>query len=476
MKTPPEILKQWYEEQDVRSIAKFLFPSSLCAQNMTPTQEEVIRDIVYHKERLTGQGYIGVDCCMMTQYGKTDLFAVAYCILMLFNDDLKIVIIAAEWDKSDPIRNFIVSNIYDCPLLLNLADIEKGGRERMKKEASRKRITFKHGGEFRFYSAHGDAQRLMGHGLTKNAGVIHIEEAAEIKRGAFAKIWRFLTGKLKKATFNQTYNPWDRDTVAYDNSIDPKFKHYQVGWKKALEEGRTTMDEIEILREKITPLEFQVLYDSEFPDESEDQLIPLSAITRSQNNNFPFVKELAFIEAVKTYTRFSSCDPADQGLDWTVIAWGIRKENQLKYLDFHAMPKSSGPQVVGKIMERVINFIGKNVPAKVNIDAVGIGSRDLQNLKVELREGEYSNVGTTACKNGEQAIKNKEFYNKKAENYFGLRDKMIEGMIDLPRNLRTGQTHLCMPNGKTKQGSPSPSHKLKYRELLMHYIKSLLLI
>ena len=498
---PPEVIWRWYQTQNVKALAKFFFPSSPCAQHMTPTQEEIIRDIIYSKERIKSKGLMGIDCCAMTQYGKTEAFAVGYNLKILFSKNLKIAIIASKWDKSDPIRNFIVQGIFDNPYLLNLADIDRGGRDRMKKEASKKRQTFKNGCEIVFYNAEGDAQRLMGHGLTKETGIVHIEEAAEIRREAFSKIWRFLIGKFDTALFNLTYNPWDRDTVAFDVSLDEKFKHYHISYEDALKEGRIRQEEIDFFRKTLLPIEFTVLMESKFPEESESQLISLSHIQKAISSKIDLKTELLYLEdilrnpedkeaddiidakkRVKEFKRIISCDPADQGMDRTVIFWGIQKGDKFQVIDHYVEAKTDSAELRIRIQNLADKFFTKYCPNEVRIDAVGIGTGPASELAryFRMQTGYYATL--TRCKNGEKAIDTELYKNKKDENYFRLRDLMIEGLIRIPdikelkKELISLKWQLSMNKREVFRGDPNDRTKrLKgkspdFADALMYFI------
>jgi len=257
----------------------------------------------------------------------------------------------------------------------------------------------------------------------------------------------------------EMYNPFDRDTIAYDHSISPRFKRIEIDYRTGIKEGRTTQEFIEEQREDLTPLEFCVLYLSKFPDESEDSLYRLSKVETAETVKCTFEKDLSEIEnkilnhkkytdpeikhakeELKKYTRIISCDPADKGMDWTVIFWGIQYENKYQVTGYYSEPKSESMNIVGRIFKKVEIFIGKEVSGKINIDRIGIGAGALSRLNELIKERNYKNVQVIGCHFGESPVqkenlKNKkaDFQNKKAENYFRSSDIFTAGLISIPQ-------------------------------------------
>ena len=99
-----------------------------------------------------------------------------------------------------------------------------------------------------------------------------------VKNEAYTKILRMLGDNPEKSTLIELYNPWNKNNKAYDHSLDPDFYHIRIDWKDALREGITTQEFIDSQRKDITPLEFTVLYDSQFPSQSEDAVFDMSKV------------------------------------------------------------------------------------------------------------------------------------------------------------------------------------------------------
>lgn len=421
---------------------------------LSPGQADIVRRIVFREDK-NGKCCKRFSVSAMTQYGKTRCIAIAIALL-LDNPNLKIKVafIGPKDIQAGILREYLSELILDCPSLLKKARIAVSGEERITKEASRKRMTFVDGSEYRVFSAEGEANRLMGFGvgITDGIGIIVKDEACLIPRNANNKINRMMGNNPEDCVLIELYNPWDRDNVAFDHTMNPAFDQVRIGWKQAVAEGRTTKKFIDEQRKELTPLEFTVLYDSEFPLESEDSLFNLGKIRKAEETNFDFDKELERIEnklkeshkhkegeinkaklELKRFTKIISCDPADKGLDETVIFWGVQKETKFKIIGNYSEPKTESMDLVGRIIDLAINFIGRKVKGIIKIDRIGIGAGPLSRIKELIRQKGYSNITVIGCHFGETAVKKDHYRIKKAENYFRLQAIFNEELISIPK-------------------------------------------
>lgn len=298
--------------------------------------------------------------------------------------------------------------------------------------------------------------------LTHNCDILIRDEACLINRAAFTKSSRMLGDNPESAVEIELYNPWDTDNKAYEHTLDPEWEVIRIDWKQAVKEGRTTQKFVDQQRRDLLPLEFTVLYESQFPEQSEDSIISMAWVKDAEQTKFNFletqtklrqkIKELEkkrtqmaeteyqimmkpLMEELNKYCNIVACDPAEQGLDETVIIWGIEYENRFQVVGTYSEPKSEPMRVVGKMVDIAISFIPKNVRGKINIDRIGIGSGPLSRLKeVIFTEMQLKNIRVCGCHYGERAMKKDIFHNKKAENWFRLADLLREGMMDIPEH------------------------------------------
>lgn len=422
---------------------------------LTQGQIDIVRKIAYMEVKR-------LSISAMTRYGKTQCVAIGIALLIDFGISAKIAFIGPKQEQAGIIRQYLADLILNDEELLSKAQISVKGSERIGKEASRKRMTFITGAEYRVFSAEGDANRLMGFG----ADIVIKDEACLISREANPKITRMMGDNPENAILIELYNPWDKDNIAYEHTLNPEFELIQIGWEQALAEGRTTKQFIEQQRLELTPLEFTVLYESKFPDQSDDSLISFQWIKQAEETHFELEKtyqlqrellknidkdkhkmsEGEYAKATKhikeelaKYRKIVACDPAEKGLDESVVVWGITYENKYEMIGFYSEPKTDPMKLVGKVISIATDYIEPEVKGKIHIDRIGIGSGPLSRLREVISEKNIKHISVQGCHYGESAMKKDVFINKKAENYFRLAAMFREGLIDIPvhKKLRT---------------------------------------
>lgn len=438
---PPE-LQEAIDNEDAKFITEWLFPKHKAAQNLTFYQIYIIKQIAFSKSKR-------ISISAFTRYGKTQVVAIAVCIYILINENKKIKFIGPTDDQAGLIKDYMAELILGSRngILIELSEIKAIGSARIKAEASQKRMTFKNGCEYRVITAHGKGFTAMGHG----GDLVIMDEAALISRDAYAKITRMLGDDPENSMLVELYNPWDRDTKAFDHSMSPRFLRIQIDWRIGVQEGRITKEFVNEMRDDISPLEFTVLYESRFPDEAEDSLHSLAKIEEAENIYFNFEDELQHIidklskpeslrptekEALQQdlvrYKMIISCDPADMGLDFTVVYWGIERDGMLyEPYGVWSEPKTDPMSLVGKLIQRAKIYVDPMVQAVIKIDKIGIGVGPESRLKEIKSEQGLNNLRIIGCHYGEAANNKTEFLNKKAENNFRLRTLLSEGRIAL---------------------------------------------
>jgi hypothetical protein len=471
-----KLAKEIIESQDVEFICQHFFDFT-----PTRTQAKLIGDIAFTRHKR-------IDVSAMTRYGKTKCVSLGVAIYILINENKKIALIGPQVEQAQILRNYMTEAIFACPLLLNIAQIEVVGKERLQKEASRKRQTFTNGCEYRVFSAEGEANRLMGFG----ADLVVKDESCLINKEAHAKIMRMLGDNPEDSVLVELYNPWERDNVSFEHSNDPKWKHYKIGWEIALKEGRTTQAFVDEQREELTPLEFTVLYESSFPLEAEDSIFNLAKIKIAIGHDFGFLKELKELEhkiknaqnykeheilkakeEIKKFKWIISCDPADQGLDYTVMFWGIKKENKYQLLGEYNEPKSEPMEVVGRLIKILKDHYTGITNIAIHIDRIGIGSGALSRLKEVVKEKNLLNISIIGCHFGEKAVKEDHYANKKAENYFRAQALFNEEMLDIIDHKELTNQLLAMKwklTSSSKRKVEDPDKSPDFADALIYFI------
>ncbi len=429
----------------VQFLVKWLFPGIKACQNITFTQAYMVKRIAFSEvKRISISAY--------TRYGKSQIVAIAVALYILLNENKKVKFIGPTSDQAEIIKNYMSELILGSRnnILLNLAEIYTTREQKLKSEASSKRMTFKNGCEYRVITAHGKGFAGMGHG----GDLIIMDEAAMISRESYAKITRMLGDDPEESVLVELFNPWDRDTKAFDHSISLKFERITINWRVGVKEGRTTEEYIKEMKDDVTPLEFCVLYESRFPDEAEDALHILSAIEQAEKREYNFLDEYTDLlkksrkkslnesqtkeikEEMSRYKFIISCDPADQGLDFTAIKWGIIKDNTFYELyGIYSEPKSEPMEIVGRLIKIAKDFVPnpKTDQLEFNIDKIGIGRGPECTLRERKNELGWKNCKVKGCHYGESAINDVEFADKKAENNFRLREIFSMDKISLKK-------------------------------------------
>jgi hypothetical protein len=251
-----QLLSSWWKSKNVYALCKYYFNEELKS-----SQLQIVRTVAFDEHKRV------VICCM-TRYGKSFCVAMGILLWIMHNKNKKIAIIAPTNEKTGIIRNYIADFVYKSPWFLNLLDIEKKGAERIKKEVSRKRMTWKNGIEMRTLSAEGRGEALMGFGADK----IIVDETCDIDYEVYrARVTRML-GDNKDSTYVEIGNPNHKQGHMFEHWTNPDWFHIHINWIEALKEDRISQEFLDEQRQTLTIMEFKILYDADFPDDTEDAL------------------------------------------------------------------------------------------------------------------------------------------------------------------------------------------------------------
>lgn len=395
-----------WKERDVKGFCKALFNIDI-----TVLQADIIRTITFSEHKRV------VICCM-TRYGKSYAVSMGILLWILRNDNKRIAIIAPTNEKSSIIRNYLSFFVAKSPYFTELLDLDKGGSERIRKEVSKQRMTWKNGVEMRTLSAEGKGAALMGFG----ADLVIVDETCDIDYEVYrSKISRMLGDDPEKAAYVEIGNPWHRDNHMWIHWINPGWKHIHIGYVDAEKDGRISHDFIEEQRNQLTEREFKVLYEAEFPEETEDQLIKWSWIQNSIKKDMP----------VNDFEVVAGADIAEHGNDSTVLTIGFKNklENTFKVSFIYHWEQKETMTTAGMIAE---HLKAHNVN-RVTVDSNGIGAGVYSRLNELRREGKINTI-IKDYRGGKQpstkAAQNR-FLNQKAEAYFNLRDLFEKGKISI---------------------------------------------
>ena len=434
-----QIFDEWVRKKDVVRLCKFLFPGVKAAQNVTPYQAKIIRAIAYGT-------YRRLSVCAMTRYGKSQAIGLGSALYILFHKNKRVALLAPTNDQAKIIRDYLVELIIACDALSDLADFEVTGVRRLKREMSKTRVTFKNGCSYQIYSVEGKADRLMGFG----GDLIILDEACLISKDAYAKLFRMTGDDPKHSVIVESYNPWNVDNKAYDHFMSGvnindmeklpedhedrrRYCTIHVNWKTALKEGRTTKEFIEDARKEITKLEFQVLYDSDFPDQSEDSIFSRQEIEKAEASTLNLVQAIKDGQDKRLFRKIIACDVADTGLDETVIFIGYKRgRNEYQITDHFHDATINVAEVRRKLEHYIALSLKEGIKIDVHIDGQGVGIGVVRELQEELRQQKLKDrVRIVDCRGGGTPINKDTYSNKKAENMFRLKYRMEENEIKI---------------------------------------------
>ena len=410
---------------------------TLFQEEITPKQEEIITSIAWDSNKR-----IVISC--LTRYGKSFCVSMAILLYIAFHTNKRILLISPTMDQTKILRDYIAMFITRSEVMSGMLSMNIKGIDKIKYETSRKQIVFTNGCSLKILSAEGSATRLMGHG----GDLIVLDESClidyEVYRG---KISRML-GDNPDSMLVEIGNPWHRNNQMWKHWLDPDFQHIKVGWETALKEGRITKTFVDEQRALLTPLEFEVLYEANFPEESEDSIFKYKYVMEATT------KDIKHVE----YNNIISCDVADKGKDRTVIMDGTEEDDSYFVRSIYSEATSDNMAIAGRIVKTYWDARERKVKGKflINIDTIGVGvgvvSRVKEVLAIEIRTG---NVTVNACHYGEgvgaagqprrafkqETIEDKQptsgkkrFMNKKAEQYFRLKSLFEEGRMRIPND------------------------------------------
>ena len=273
-----ELIKRAVREKNIGFLCHYFFGTTL-----TKGQTEIARAIAFPDNNRNV-----ISCC--TRYGKSYVAARAILVNISLHSNKRNLIIAPTIEQANIIRNYISEAIMTSSFFSELVDINATGIDRLKTEVSKKRITFTNGASLMILSAEGEGKRLMGHGAD---GLLIIDESCLIDYEVYrAKIHRML-GDDPESVLIEIGNPWHTDGQMHVHWLDPNFKKIHIDDKQALEEKRITPEFLAEQKASLTDIEYRVLYQSLFPDDSQatDRYFNRDAIL-SAIEDYPMIENI----------------------------------------------------------------------------------------------------------------------------------------------------------------------------------------
>jgi predicted phage terminase large subunit-like protein len=279
---------------------------------LTPSQLELF-DLIFFKK------YPYNLILAFTRYGKSFVTALAVLTRCLFFPE-KWAIVAPTEKHAKIIMGYIIDHIFDNEFAISKLEIQEGeSLERLRRERSKSRLTFKvykrnDFSEIYILSAHSEKEnplrKLMGFGAQN----VVLDESALISDEQYAGVLRML-GDSPNPFLLEISNPLKKNHL-WEAFNDPKFNKIVIDYKKGLEEGRITPEQVELMKKQ--PF-FDVLYECKFPSESE--IFKKEWLIKDNDD----LKELEII-SIGTDLAVSERETADFN---TIVVCGLKKDGKI---------------------------------------------------------------------------------------------------------------------------------------------------
>jgi len=400
---------RWYQEK-VYTFFKNDFSDNY---EITEGQSNIFR-IVYEPSILRGV------IRAVTQYGKSDVTSMGIVSNAIDRKE-RILVVAPSGNQAGIIMRYAIGHMFDNPFITQMLEIDTS-LERLKKERSKNRITFKNDSEIYILTADvntvsKEAKSLMGFG----ASVVIEDESALIPDIMHSKILRMVGGQVyegdDRGKLIQLGNPFPSGHFqrAFNS---PKYEKVIIRKEQAIAEGRLTQEFLDEAKQDMTPMDFTIFYDCEFPPEgAENSLIAHNLIDQAVDNPIAIGGE-----------RQAGLDVARFGRDKTVYV--LREGSIVKRIEI--MEHADTMKVVGWVR----GLLKEDGNPPLNIDVIGIGSGVYDRLE-ELEE--YDVIPINVGEGGTDDEAKKKFHNLRAQMFWNLMKEfqLIDGksMIRIPNDV-----------------------------------------
>lgn len=336
-----------------------------------------------------------------TQYGKSLTVSLGILIRAVAYPE-RWAIVAPSERKARIIMNYVIQHLFDSPLFYSQLEISEP-LERLKRERSKNRLTFKRGGEIFILSADSRNKQRAGESLLGfGAANVVLDESSLINDETYAIIKRMLGGHADNF-FLEIGNPFRRNHFLKTWQSDD-YNKIKIDYAQGIKEERFTPQFIEEMREQ--PF-FKILYECEFPTAGQIDEQGWTVILTDQDVEMAMAKQ-----PEPAGTKRLGVD-IGRGGDYTVFV--LRTDNRAMVLE-----KNRDPDLMSQV-GRVKRIMEEHQisPKDVFIDDVGVGGGIVDRLKEQ-------GLNVNAVKSGERAREENKFTNVRAECYWKLRQWILE--------------------------------------------------
>lgn len=375
----------------------------------TPYQLDIAEEILLKKNKR-----IVISAC--TQVGKTFILALVAIVFKLKYPGSKIGIIAPDFPRAKQMMQYLLEHINDHPIIARALPTRTDLIMKRSVEFTKKRISFRDGGDIELMSAHKGKQGLLGKGGGKDLYLV--DESVLIDDDTFkGGIMRMLATK-PDAILVQIGNPVQINHF-YEDFNNPNHKKIRITYKDAIDAGLFTHEFIDEQRKlcggEDSPL-FRMLWAADFVEEATGALIPMSKIMDAIDRP---------LELNKHATWQLGVDVARFGTDNTVLT-AVHTDGEyfvIKKEDIRTASGKSTTETAG----RVVVMHRKNKYSRIGVDDIGVGGGVTDTLSDQ-------GLPVFPFNSSNKAGDTKMFSNKKAEAAWTLRQLFMEDRISIPNH------------------------------------------
>lgn len=393
--------KECYLKKKLGVLCKYIY----CDKdlNFNSKQMDIINSIIYKgNRRLLINGH--------TRFGKSFTLGAAIGLYILFNNNKKVIIGAPQESQTKFIRGSFNSFLNKSVILRNLLSTNKRNiNERdFESETSKTTLSFKNGCKVICQGFGKQSTAALGAG----ADLLIIDEFGLLDRDVFEeKVFRLLGDNPETSMLICLFNPWSKDSIAYDLWINVNYKNIHIDYKYGLEVGRLTPELLEEQRNQLTERNFCVLYKSNFPDVSDEVLLtPEEILSSFYRKKVTHKKEHLNI----------GVDVARFGSDETVITF---ISDYVEIYEKIIFDKSS----ITDITTKLINIVNEKIKIfdiiNLCVDDDGVGGGLSDNLENNFSDD--INVNIIKINNGSKP-QNDRFKNKTTELWFFVKENITK--------------------------------------------------
>lgn len=352
-----------------------------------------------------------------TRAGKSYTVALSAIAYASIYSNSKIGIIAPSKEKTKIIMNYIAEllSISDLEGVIDLDVMQLTKLERLKREVSKNKITFKNGSYIQILTADvkGKGFSLMGAAFD----LIITDEVAELPKEVYSKIYRM---KLQNndAKLVELGNPWFLNHF-YEHSLDPDWLSIKIDYNKCLAEGRFTQEQVDDQRKELSDSEFRVLLEAEFPSEITNSLFKYDDLVRARRK---------ITIPKKEHTTILGVDVARMGEDSTIIYKIHKYESLFVVVDKIKFSKLKLTETAGKI----IQILENDKIDIIRLDSTGLGSGLDDMLQEHINNNDldtkFESIVFSEKANDEHNL------NRKADIFFNLVKMFSENQVIIPED------------------------------------------